>query len=353
MAVSRLHVGMSDDGRAAGGLNRALENIVRAQQAIGLDAARMTWPPEVRHDQVRVESGSDAHFAEVDSSTVVECHFAGTTRRARKALPARLDWISHFHGPWFREGIVEGDGWSKSAAKWAVEMSVYHQAPVVTCHSESFGRILSTQFAVPSRRIRHVPLGVDVCRFRPGDKGDARRRLGLPRDAWVVGSARRLVRRMGLADLVAAVALIPEVTLVIAGDGPERETLTRTAQELGIAHRCSFLGRIDDDLLTTFYQALDVFVVPSRALEGFGLVVLEALASGVPVLASEVGGLAEALGPWAATSTYPVGDIQALAERIRASSGVGEREEMRAYAESMTWEQTAHGIESAIELTRR
>lgn len=116
--------------------------------------------------------------------------------------------------------------------------------------------------AVPSSRPRIVPNGIDTSAFSPGDRTAARHAFGLPARAPLVGTAGRLEQVKGQDLLIAAMAeLPPDVVLAIAGDGTCRAALE--AQALGLGGRVRFLGHVDD--IATFYRALDVFCLPSRA----------------------------------------------------------------------------------------
>jgi glycosyltransferase involved in cell wall biosynthesis len=163
-----------------------------------------------------------------------------------------------------------------------------------------------------------IPPGVDRERFTPGDRDVARRQLGWPSDVPVAFTVRRLVPRMGLDVLLRAWAAVTpaEALLVIAGDGPERPALERLRAELGLADRVRLVGRIDDAALVSSYQAADVVVVPTVALEGFGLIAAEALACGTPVVASDTDGLRDALSALPADLLVPAGDVTALTRRL-------------------------------------
>ena len=112
---------------------------------------------------------------------------------------------------------------------------------------------------------------------------------------------RRLVRRMGLENLLQAMALVreacPDALLVVAGQGALRQELEQRARGLGLDGAVRFAGRVPDADLPLVYRAADVSVVPTVALEGFGLIVVESLASGTPVLGTPVGGIPEVLRP--------------------------------------------------------
>lgn len=171
-----------------------------------------------------------------------------------------------------------------------------------------------------------APAGVDLARFLPASDPAQRRacalRLGLPDDGQpVLLSVRRLVPRMGLPDLLAAVArLCGEglgVRLAIAGDGPERGHLLELADGLGLSDRVSLLGRVPDADLPDLYRAADVFVLPTRSLEGFGMVTAEALASGLPVVATDAGASGEVLSGVDGAVLVPAGDPVTLANALR------------------------------------
>ncbi len=148
-------------------------------------------------------------------------------------------------------------------------------------------------------RISLVPCGVNLDVFRPIDKQEARRQLGLRDDDRILLFVGRIEPLKGLDILLGAAAQVESdsdcFVLVVGGDGSTKEgevpRLRHLASELGIAERVSFLGAVDHERLPLFYSAADVCVVPSF-YESFGLVALEAMACGTPVVASRVGGLA-------------------------------------------------------------
>ena len=153
----------------------------------------------------------------------------------------------------------------------------------------------------------NVPPGVDVERFRPltdAQRRDVRGRFGLPPDALVVLGLSRLVPRKGFDVLLRAAGRVaanghPDFVVAIAGGGRDRGRLERIADDTHAPAR--FLGRVEDDDLPDVYGAADVFAMLCRnrwlglEQEGFGIVFLEAAATGVPQLAGGSGGAAEAV----------------------------------------------------------
>ncbi len=151
-----------------------------------------------------------------------------------------------------------------------------------------------------------IPPGVDVERFRPLDasgRAKARAVFGLPVDARLVVGVGRLVPRKGFDVLVEAAASLargrPDLVVAVAGTGRQASELQRRVRDSGVPVR--LLGRISDDDLPLLHGAADVFAGPCRTRwrgleqEGFGIVFLEAAASGVPALAGASGGTAEAV----------------------------------------------------------
>jgi D-inositol-3-phosphate glycosyltransferase len=181
--------------------------------------------------------------------------------------------------------------------------------------------------AVDPARIRVIPCGVDLDLFRPGDARAARERLGL-RAERVLLYVGRLTPIKGLETLLRGLAAAKsdglgpiDVRLVVVGgekdercDG-ERTRLRRLAGELGLARWVDFRGPQPQAALPDYYAAADLCLMPSL-YESFGMVALEAMACGVPVVGSRVGGLAVTVRDGATGLLVPEGDAGALAESI-------------------------------------
>jgi glycosyltransferase involved in cell wall biosynthesis len=278
---------------------------------------------------------------------VVDAHFAlYAVEPAIFGAARHLPLVVHFHGPWAREAAAEAPARSSStAARRALERAVYRRAQRVITLSGAFGRVLVHEYGVDPWRIEIIRPGVDLERFRPGNRADARETFALDAGARIVVTVRRLVARTGVDTLLDAwSSLDDDAALVIAGDGPERPRLVEQARRLGLRH-VRFLGPVADEDLPTLYRAADVCAVPSMALEGFGLVVLEALASGTPVLVTDVGGLPEAVAGLGHELVVPAGDAAALAERVASAFDGGaplpSAAACRAHAESFSWADAA------------
>jgi glycosyltransferase involved in cell wall biosynthesis len=150
-------------------------------------------------------------------------------------------------------------------------------------------------------RIRLIPGWVESSRYVPlDDRERAKRQLGWPLGIPILFTLRRLSPRMGLDRLLEASASVHgegiAFHLMIGGTGPLQKSLEDRSRALGLSETVTFLGRIDDDKLPLAYAACDAFVLPTAELECFGLIALEALSAGRPVLATPVGAIPEIVG---------------------------------------------------------
>jgi glycosyltransferase involved in cell wall biosynthesis len=169
--------------------------------------------------------------------------------------------------------------------RWFERWALRRAAGAYTCNLEA-GQILRRKGLEGDLVL--LPLGVDVERFRPT-------RLDPPSGSLRVGFVGRLIRHKGVDVLLNAVALDGRFTAVIFGAGPEKERLVAMADTLGISDRVTFHGHVDEEQIPGAFRQFDVLAVPSVPLAGwieqFGRVVVEAQASGIPVVASASGAL--------------------------------------------------------------
>ena len=209
---------------------------------------------------------------------------------------------------------------------------------------------LATKFAaaaqLPSDAVHTVRNGVDLQRFAPGDRARARAELGLPRDGRVAVGVGRLVPGKGFAVAAEAVGRVRDLRLVLVGDGPERGRI-----EAAGGGRVTFLGAQPPEQVACAYRAADVFVLPSER-EGWPNVVTEALASGLPVVASRVGGIPQILGeappPHLGALTSP-GDVDGVAVALQRVLAAGDRRaDVRAHAERYGWDEPVEALVSTF-----
>lgn len=209
-------------------------------------------------------------------------------------------YVVHFHGPWADEAAAAGARPPGVFLRKMIERKVYSRADHFITLSRSFRLLLVEKFGVRPERVSVVPGCVDLEKFHPRPDRDAcRQLLGWPLNRRIIFCVRRLVARMGIAELLAAFAEIagrfPDVDLHIGGRGELEDELRAQAWKSGLGQRVVFCGFVPDQDLPEYYSASDFSIVPSQKLEGFGLVALESLACGVPVLVTPVGGLPEAV----------------------------------------------------------
>jgi glycosyltransferase involved in cell wall biosynthesis len=190
---------------------------------------------------------------------------------------------------------------------------------VVAISEEVRRRLLAA--GVRAERVRVIHSGVEPPAALPGSAGRAaaRQRFGIG-DALAIGVVAALERRKGHDVLFRALARLAEggglrFRCLVCGDGSERASLERLARELGIARSVGFLG--EQRQVADVLAALDVFVLPSRH-EGLGVAILEAMAMGLPVVASAVGGIPEAVASGRTGILVPAEDPDALAAAIFA-----------------------------------
>lgn len=154
--------------------------------------------------------------------------------------------------------------------------------------------IARDRFRIPPTKLIYIPNGVDTDRFRPGSDRQWRQAHGIPDDAVLCGTVGRLRPEKNLELLLRAFARVdlPRLRLAIAGDGPDRADLERQARAHGLDGRVAFAGNLTDP--APFYRALDFFVM-SSVTEQMPVALLEAMACGLPVLATDVGDIREML----------------------------------------------------------
>ncbi|HET7468173.1 MAG TPA: glycosyltransferase [Gemmatimonadales bacterium] len=185
-------------------------------------------------------------------------------------------------------------------------------------HSRGIRDSVLRAYAGRSRRVEVVSLGIDLGRFRR-DLADPARVAEYRGGAEpVVGAIGRLVPQKAMHVLIdatpALVAAHPNLRVLIVGDGPLRAELEARAARLGVAHAVRFAGYQED--VVSAYAAMDVFVLPSRD-EGFGLVFLEAMAIGVPVVGTRVIGSEDAVDDGVTGLLVPYADPSALTGAVR------------------------------------
>lgn len=222
--------------------------------------------------------------------------------------------------------------------RWLERWALKSASGVSACNTDAVEIVAAKGFA---GRARVVPLGIDPHDFRP--RSDPRTHA---EDTSVVGFIGRLVPEKGVRVLLEALGYDQGLRARFAGTGPLAATLLETATELDVHDRVELVGAVAPEHAADFYSSLDVLAVPSlstpRWTEQFGRVAVEAMACGVPVVASDAGALPDVVA--GAGIVVPEGDAGALATALRAAAGP-RRDELRAAGllrvEECTWNAVA------------
>jgi glycosyltransferase involved in cell wall biosynthesis len=253
----------------------------------------------------------------------------------------------------------------RSAPAGAAARRVFARAGVVTACSDDLAR-RAIALGAAEDRTEVVPYGVDTARFGARARSDAgalRATLQVPHGAPLLVTAGRLVRKKGFEYLIDALPLVaahPDARLVIAGDGDLAGELRDRARAAGVADRVHFTGNVPQDTVGAWFAAADVVVIPSVRddsgnVDGLPNTVLEALASGAPVVATTAGGIASAIDDGDSGLLVAERDPRALAVAIAAVLDDPERgarlgRAARASAEArFGWDAAAARFEAAYD----
>jgi glycosyltransferase involved in cell wall biosynthesis len=328
-----------------GGLNRYFEGLYLAMVAkpgVHVSGAAFgdpapggtSWGPTGGSTVSRVLASRRA--PEAAGIDIIDKHFSlyGSPRPPKTSPDAGM--VVHFQGPWAAESAVAGANKLVTRAKTAVERSAYKHADAFIVLSRPFKEILANDYGMSADKIHIIPPGVNIDDFEFSDETSKRG------DAPQVLCVRRLEKRMGIDVLIKAWEDVykhfPGAELRIVGTGTFEQELRSLAA--ASSAKITFLGRLDDETLRQEYKSASITAVPSLALEGFGLIALESLATGRAPIVTDCGGLPDAVRGLDESLIVPRGSVEALADRIiQALSGhVPSAQECRAHAETFAWD---------------
>lgn len=247
----------------------------------------------------------------------------------RKTVP---NWVYHCnslaHEEYLTRNITGATGLTGLGKKlharlrsWIEGLVIRRSRHVIVMSEFMKKRVICTH-AISNKKIRLIPGAADVVRFiPPADKKSVRAQINLPEDKIILFTVRNLVPRMGLENLIKAVDELGEVNdnilLIIGGDGPLRSSLEQLIHSLGLDTKVMLKGFISESDLAAYYQGADLVIMPTYALEGFGLVTVEALACGTPVLGTPVGATPEILSQIDPSLISEGSDAHSLAKAIK------------------------------------
>jgi glycosyltransferase involved in cell wall biosynthesis len=250
----------------------------------------------------------------------------------RRNVHHRVPFAVKFHGNYLglvKAAVGRGARASTAAAriweaKHVVWISGQHFIP-----PDGVFRFRSCEAMVPSQqqaddtrrsyllrrdRVHLVPNGVDVELFRPHPRVKARAELGLPAGPLLVGVGR-LNREKGFHHAIRALSHLDEARLLLVGTGEDKDYLKGLARDLNLADRVLFAGKQSTEQVASYLAAADIFVFPTDRDEAAPLVLLEAMASGLPVIASSIGGVTEVIDrPGANGFLLRPGDVAGLVQ---------------------------------------
>lgn len=243
-------------------------------------------------------------------------------------------WIYIFHSPWEEEyrlkaryhGAANGNllRWNAAIRRFA-EARVLKRCRRIIVLSRFMQARLEATHGLGGRSVI-IPGGVDTAVFHPAsDRSAARDMLGWPRDRLILLTVRNLRPRTGVENLIRAAgklrALSGRFEVVIVGRGSMEAVLKQMVADRSLESIVAFAGGLPEEKLAACYRAADMFVLPTEALEGFGMATVEALASGLPVIGTPVGATPEILSPvgddWLTRDSSPSALAEKIGERIR------------------------------------
>jgi D-inositol-3-phosphate glycosyltransferase len=234
-------------------------------------------------------------------------------------------YVLMFHTTADMKNAVLGGSDQESELRQETEHELVRTADSIIAANPDERADLVWSLGAPEERVCTIPPGVDLTLFRPLDYHGSRQKLGWSIKERIVLFVGRIDPIKGIDTLIDTMPLVMEPELhyvLIGGDldedgnpvGPLKAVQERVA-ELGMSRRCRFLGAQPQDMLPLYYSASDVVAVPSR-YESFGLVAVEAMATGTPVIASSVGGLTFTIEDGRNGLLVPYGNARALARAI-------------------------------------
>ena len=299
------------------------------------------------------------HHLEHEHYDLITGHFALYTFPVL-SYAKRYPMVTHFHGPWAMECEEEGGSKLINLLRQRLEQACYQESQQFIVLSRAFQKELHQRYDVPLEKIHVIPGGVDTDRFCiKGTQAEARSQLGWSHDRPIMFVVRRLAKRMGLENLIEAMQevkrQVPDALLLIAGKGELHDALSAQIQALDLADHVKLLGFISDDDLPIAYRAANFSIVPTVALEGFGLIVTESLASGTPVLGTPIGGIPEILTQLSPDlvfgGTSPDHLTQGIVSALMNLDALPDAETCQAYArEHYDWLKISAQIKSVYEL---
>jgi D-inositol-3-phosphate glycosyltransferase len=348
-----------------------IQEIARGARVIHIEAGPVKYLPKMEvYDRLdEFTAGVEAYVRDHDLRyDVIHSHYWLSAEVARVLAPKwGVPRIQMFHtlGLVKRE-VMDEDVDAESDVRIEIERRAVRESVAVVAASEIEAGELEQLYAAPPGKIRIIPCGVDPEVFHPIRQADARRTLGRDECERLILFVGRIEQIKGIDVLLRAIGIVfrgypelrDEICLLVVGgaldaEDSEAETdkiveLRRLVHEHRLEHTVDFVGSQDQPRLALFYNAADLCAVPSLT-ESFGLVALESMACGTPVVGTRVGGLQTVIESDVSGLLVPAGDDAALAEamarllldpalRLRLAAGARER------AKDYSWHRVGDAI---------
>lgn len=376
-------------GSKTGGMNVYVRELSRALGRQGLLVDVFTRSDSVSEPRIHTEMGPgvrvvyvpagpdtvsspDDLFPHLDEFTAGVCHFAqeqgigydllhshywlsGLVAERLRSCWGNIPVVQMYHTLGHMKNLIaQEDSHRASPARISGEQRIVHFADRLVAATPAEEEQLCALYGADPRKISIIPPGVDLCNFHPRRKLDVRRRLGLSPDRRIALFVGRIEPLKGIDTIIQATAhlrarhpeLVKHLTVAIVGGSPwaaqvdaEMARLQKLRAELKLERTVRFLGARQQTVLPAFYSAADLVLMPSH-YESFGMVGLEAMACGAPVIASAVGGLAHLVKDGLTGFLVPPQEPEELADRmdlllsdelLRWQMGRAARKEARSY----------------------
>jgi len=199
---------------------------------------------------------------------------------------------------------------------------IFRNSDAITANSEYTKKIILSIDNTMDHKVKIIPMGVDTSRFSPKSRSDLKKSFD---SEYLILSVGRLVDKKGIEYLIESMKYVikrhPNIKLIIGGSGPERERLEKLSENLNIENNIVFVGYISSQDLPKYYASSDIFILPSiitkeNDTEGLGVVLLEAMASGTPVVGSNIGGITDIIADGVNGFLSNPGDSKSIADKI-------------------------------------
>ncbi|MEZ4330516.1 MAG: glycosyltransferase [Myxococcota bacterium] len=322
MTPKGLRVVLALESSGPGGAENMVVQLATALRALGHDPIVATMRPGWMTD--RAESAGLPVWIEPQRPGL-DLRWIG-----RLAAKLRRERIDVFHSHEFAMNVfggaaavlarvravstIHGKHWIADRQRRAIAYRVLDRVGVgVVAVSQDLASYLADGLGLGRSRIEVIHNGIPIPDASTTDREAVRRSLGLPAEGPLLLAVGNLYAVKDHANLLCALARLPGARVAIAGRGEEEANLRRLMKDLAIESRVHLLGLRDD--VVRLLAAADVFVQPSRS-EGLPLAVLEAMAAGLPVVATRVGGMAEAIAEEETGLLVPPGDSERLADAL-------------------------------------